>query len=76
MDTTVSSFRDFYRFCYKRGIYQLWELKDKLHKLEQIEDEWQHHRDYYSYAASVNALKSVINDIENKEVSLWVSTQN
>ena len=76
MDTTISSFRDFYRFCYQRGIYQLWELKDKLHKLEQVEDEWKHHRNYTSYKSSVWALKSVINDIENKEVSLWESTQN
>jgi hypothetical protein len=54
-----------YKQAYLNKIYTISDLVEKLEKLESVEEQWKHHRDYSSYKASVNALRKIIDDIMN-----------
>ena len=63
--TTYEQFYSIYKQAYLNKIYTISHLVEKLKKLESVESEWVHHRDYGSYKASVNALRKIIDDIIN-----------
>lgn len=66
--TTYEEFYQIYKKAYLNKIYDISHLVEKLKKLEEVEEKWKHHRDYYSYKASVNALRKIIDDIINNNL--------
>ena len=66
--TTYEEFYQIYKKAYLTKIYDISHLVEKLKKLEEVESEWVHHRDYGSYKASVNALRKIIDDIINNNL--------
>lgn len=58
-------FYQIYKKAYLSNVYDISDLSNKLKKLEEVEQEWVHHRDYGSYKASVGALRKIIDDILN-----------
>jgi len=66
--TTYDEFYQIYKKAYLNKFYTLSHLVEKLKRLEEVEEEWKHHRDYYSYKCSVGALKEIIKDIQNNNL--------
>ena len=66
--TTYEQFYSIYKQAYLNKIYTISDLVEKLDKLESVEEQWKHHRDYSSYKASVNALRKIIDDIMNNNI--------
>ena len=66
--TTYDEFYQIYKKAYLSKIYTLSHLVEQLKKLEEVEQEWVHHRDYGSYKASVGALREIIKDINNNNL--------
>lgn len=63
--STYEQFYGMYKKAYLSKVYTISDLVNKLKKLEEVEEQWKHHRNYYSYKASVNALRKIIDDIMN-----------
>lgn len=63
--STYEQFYGMYKKAYLSKVYTISDLSNKLKKLEEVESEWVHHRNYGSYKASVNALRKIIDDIMN-----------
>lgn len=63
--TTYEQFYSMYKQAYLSKIYTISDLVEKLEKLESVEEQWKHHRDYGSYNCSVHALRKIIDDIIN-----------
>lgn len=66
--STYEQFYGMYKKAYLSKVYTISDLVNKLKKLEEVESEWVHHRDYGSYKASVNALRKIIDDIINDKL--------
>lgn len=66
--TTYDEFYQIYKKAYLSKIYTLSHLVEKLEKLESVEEQWKHHRDYGSYNCSVHALRKIIDDIMNNNI--------
>lgn len=64
----LSYYIQFYAENYQNGTFSLEHLEEKLWLLESEKSKWEHHRNYKSYYASVDALKQVINMIATKEI--------
>lgn len=63
-NSDTSFWIEWYMDAYKNSIFSLEYLKEKLAQLESVEREWENHRNYKSYYASVEALRIVIRRIE------------
>ena len=66
--TTYEQFYSMYKQAYLNKIYTISDLVEKLEKLESVEEQWKHHRDYGSYNCSVHALRKIIDDIMNNNI--------
>lgn len=66
--TLQNHFYEIYKKAYLSGIYSISDLISKLEKLESVEEQWKHHRNYDSYVASVEALRNIIEDILNNKL--------
>lgn len=66
--SSYEQFYNMYKKAYLNKVYDIPHLVEKLKKLEEVEEQWKHHRDYGSYKASVNALRKIIDDIMNSNL--------